>query len=336
MDGHPEGADGRHDHGADGPRHDHGADGHSHTTLDHEMVTRRAAVRAIWISVVGLGLTAALQLGIVALSDSVSLYADALHNVGDVAGTAALWVGFRLSRRPADERFTHGWRRAEDLAGLFIVLAILVSAVLAITDAVSALVGGDHLVRNPGVALAAALVGAVGNEAVAYYKIRVGRRIESVPLVADGKHARVDGLVSVAAAGGIAGAWAGFGLADPLVGLAIGLVILRILYTTAREVLLRVLDAAEPGTVAAIREAATSVEGVRAVHDIRARHAGRSLLVSLHVDVAAGLTVVEGHAIAEAVRHELAHRFATLDEALVHVDPAGHDDAHDGTAHHFE
>lgn len=318
-------------HGHDGP----GGHGHSHTSFDRELATRREAVRAIWISVAGLGATAAIQLAIVAMSDSVSLFADALHNVGDVAGTAALWVGFRLSRRPADDRFTFGWRRAEDLAGLFIVLAILVSAVLAIGDAVGALVGGGHVVRNHAVALGAALVGAVGNEAVAFYKIRVGRRIESVPLVADGNHARVDGLVSVAAAGGIAGAWAGFELADPLVGLAIGLVILRILFTTGREVLLRVLDATEEGTVQTIRELASGVDGVLDVHDVTARHAGRALLVSLHVDVDPDLSVRRGHDIAEEVRHALAHHFTTLEDALVHVDPAGHDRAHEETEHHF-
>lgn len=320
-----------------GHDHDHAQDagghGHSHATFDRELATRRDAVRAIWISVAGLGLTAAIQLAIVSLSDSVSLFADALHNVGDVAGTAALWVGFRLSRRPADQRFTYGWRRAEDIAGLVIVLAILVSAVLAISDAVGALLGGGHVVRNHAIAFAAALVGAVGNEGVAIYKIRVGRRIDSVPLVADGEHARVDGLVSLAAAAGIAGAWAGFELADPLVGLAIGFVILRILFTTGREVLLRVLDATEASTVQAIRDLAEGVDGVLAVHDVRARHAGRALLVSLHVDVAPDWTVRQGHDVAEAVRHELAHHFATLEEALVHVDPAGHDGAHDETEH---
>ncbi len=325
--------EGDHSHGG----HDHGGGGHghSHAAFDRELATRAEAVRAIWISVAGLGATAAIQLVIVAMSGSVSLFADALHNVGDVAGTAALWVGFRLSRRPADRRFTYGWRRAEDVAGLVIVLAILVSAGLAITDAISALVGEGHMVRNHAVALAAALVGAVGNEGVAVYKIRVGRRIDSVPLVADGEHARVDGLVSLAAAAGIAGSWAGFELADPLVGLGIGLVILRILVTTGREVLLRVLDATDEGVVDAIREAAGSVDGVEAIHDVRARHAGRALLVSLHVDVDPTLTVLRGHDIAEDVRHALAHRFDTLEEALVHVDPAGHDGAHEETEHHF-
>jgi cation diffusion facilitator family transporter len=327
-----------HDGHAHGHGDGHGGHGHSHATLDRELTTRREAIRAIWISVVGLGLTAVFQLVVVALSDSVSLFADALHNVGDVAGTAALWVGFSLSRRPADDRFTYGWRRAEDLAGLFIVLAILVSAVLAINDALGALLGEGHVVRNHGAAFVAALVGAVGNEAVAVYKIRIGRRIESVPLVADGQHARVDGLVSLAAAGGVAGSWMGYGLADPLVGLAIGLLILRILWTTARDVLLRTADAVEPDVLPRMRAAVATVEGVRDVHALRARWAGRSLLAQLHVVVDGDLTLRQAHDIGEEVRHALVHEFPSLAEVDVHVDPEPEHpdgDPHASTAHHF-
>jgi cation diffusion facilitator family transporter len=328
-----------HDDGHERPpddAHDGGAHGHSHTTFDHELVTHRRAIRAIWVSVVGLGLTAAFQLAIVALSDSVSLFADALHNVGDVAGTALLWVGFTLSRRPASDRFPYGWRRAEDLAGLFIVLAIAVSAGLALWDATSALLGGGHEVRNFAVAFAAALVGAVGNEAVAVYKIRVGRDIGSVPLVADGEHARVDGLVSLAAAGGIGGAWLGFPIADPLVGLGIGLLILRILWSTAREVLQRNLDGVDPSIVGRVREVAAAVDGVESVHDVRARHGGRALFLQLHLDVDGHRTLAEAHAIGEVVRHELAHTWPDLVAVDIHLDPVGVDhDPHADTAHHF-
>ncbi len=318
----------------DGRPHADDDHGHSHTTLDPELATHRAAVRAIWVSVVGLGLTAAFQLAIVAISGSAGLFADALHNVGDVAGTAALWVGFTLSRRPASDRFTYGWRRSEDLAGLFILVAIAVSALLAGWDSVSALVGGDHVVRNTGAAFAAALVGAVGNEAVAVYKIRVGRRIDSVPLVADGEHARVDGLVSLGAAAGLVGVWLGAPLADPIAGLVITVVIVRILLHTGRDVLARNLDAVDPGLVERIREVAGAVAGVEDAHGVRARHAGRSLLVQLHVEVDPDLPLRDAHAIAEAVRHELMHELPSLHEIDVHLDPAGEPDAHDRTAHH--
>lgn len=321
----------RHDHG----RHDHGRHGHDHTRLDDEVLTRRDAVRALWISVAGLGATAALQLGIVAISGSAGLYADALHNIGDVAGTAALWVGFRLSRRPASDRFPYGWRRAEDLAGLVILLAIAVSAGLAGWDSFAALLAEGHVVRNPAAALAAALVGALGNEAVAIYKIRVGRRIDSVPLVADGKHARVDGLVSLGAALGIAGAWAGWSTADPLAGLAITMTIVVILVRTSREVLARNLDAVDPGLIQRVRRVVLDVAGVEDVHDVRARHAGRSLLIQLHADVDGSLPLVRAHAIAEEIRHRVAHALPAVHAVDVHLDPAGDPDAHQSTSHHF-
>lgn len=321
------------DHDHESPRDDD--HGHSHSTMDAELATHSAAVRAIWVSVAGLGLTAAFQLAIVAISGSAGLFADALHNVGDVAGTAALWIGFRLSRRPASDRFTYGWRRAEDLAGLFIVLAIVVSAVLAGWDSIRALLDEGHTVRNLGAAFGAAVVGAIGNEAVAVYKIRVGRRIDSAPLVADGQHARVDGLVSLGAALGVAGVWLGFPIADPLAGLAITGVIVWILVRTARDVLVRNLDAVDPGLVDRIRTVAGGVEGVHDVHGVRARHAGRSLLVQLHALVDADLPLRDAHAVGEEVRHALVHEFEALHEVDVHLDPHGDDTAHRGTAHHF-
>lgn len=322
------------------PRHDRGqshADdhGHSHSVLDDQLLTHRAAVRAIWVSVAGLGITAAVQLGIVAISGSAGLFADALHNIGDVAGTAALWVGFRLSRRPPTDRFTYGWRRAEDLAGLVIVVAIAVSAVLAGWDSLTALFAADHVVRNIPAAFAAALVGAVGNEAVAIYKTRVGRRIGSVPLIADGQHARVDGLVSLGAAAGLVGVWLGMPIADPLAGLAITVVIVVILVRTGRDVLARNLDAVEPGVVQRIHEIAATTPGVEGVHDVRARQVGRSLLIQLHADVDGDLPLRHAHQIGEAVRHRLVHELPAVHEIDIHLDPHHDDDAHDETAPHF-
>ena len=314
-------------------RHSHD---HGHGTVDEELVGHTAAMRAIWISVVGLAATAAFQLGIVAISGSAGLFADALHNVGDVAGTAALWVGFKLSRRPPSERFTYGWRRAEDLAGLLVLAAIAVSAVLAGWDSLSALLSADHVVRNTGAALAAAMVGAVGNEAVATYKVRVGRRIGSVPLIADGRHARIDGIVSLGAAAGLVGVRVGVPLADPLAGLVITAVIVGILVHTGREVLERNLDAVDPGTVARIRDVAASVDGVEGVHAIRARHAGRSMMIQLHADVDPDLPLAAAHEIAEVVRHRLVHQLPHVHEVDVHLDPSGAGaDAHAETAHHF-
>jgi cation diffusion facilitator family transporter len=316
--------------GSDGHGH-----GHDHSSLDRELLTHRRAVRAIRLSVAGLGATALLQFGIVAISGSVGLFADALHNLGDVLGTGSLLVALRLSQRAASDQFPYGWRRAEDLAGLLIVAAIALSAVLAGWDSISALLGGGHEVRNLGLAFAAAVVGIVGNEGVAIYKIRVGRDIGSVALVADGQHARTDGLASAAAAAGIAGAWLGYPIADPLAGLAITLAIVWILFDVGRDVLRRMMDAVEPSLLPRIREVAGAVGGVEDVHDVRARYLGRSLAVQLHADADPDLPLAEAHALAERVRHELVHSIPEIVAVDVHLDPAGHPDAHAETAHHF-
>lgn len=317
-------------------RGDQGQDhAHSHAAVDHDLLTHRRAVRAIWVSALGLGLTAVFQFVIVAASGSVALFADALHNIGDVAGTASLWIAFSLSRRAASDEFSYGWRRAEDLAGLLILLAILASAGLAGADSLRALLGDQHEVRNAPWALAAALVGIAGNEGVAQYKITVGRAIDSVALIADGQHARTDGLASAAAAAGVLGAWWGFPAADPIAGLVITAAILWILVEVGRDVLRRAMDAVEPGVIPRIREVAGSVDGVLGVHDVRARYLGRSLAVQLHADADPELSLAHAHAIAEEVRHALVHAFPSILSVDVHLDPAGDDAAHAATEHHF-
>lgn len=310
---------------------------HHHDPLgeDQDRLTHSRAIRAIWVSAVVLGVTAAFQFVIVSISGSAALFADALHNIGDVAGTASLWVAFSLSRRAATDEFTYGWRRAEDIAGLVILLAIAVSAGLAGFDSLRAFLGEGHEVDNFGLAVVAALVGVVGNEGVAQYKIRVGRAIGSVALMADGKHARTDGLASLAAAAGVAGAWMGVPLADPVAGLAITAWICGILYTVGRDVLRRMMDAVSPEVVPRVREVVIAVDGVVGVHDIRARHLGRSLHLALHAEVEPTLEVRTAHVVAEEVRHQLAHALSNVDRVDVHLDPAGDTAAHDETAHHF-
>lgn len=314
---------------------EHHRHSHDHASVDWELRTHAKAVRAIWVSTAWLGATAALQLGIVAISGSVGLFADALHNVGDVAGTASLWIALRLSRRAASDEFSYGWRRAEDLAGLFIVVAIAASAVLAGWESIAALLGGVREVTNLHLALAAALFGVVGNEAAALYRIRIGRQIGSVALVADGQHARTDGLTSAAAAIGLVGVWLGFPLADPLAGLAITTAIIWIGFRIGRDVLRRAMDGVEPSLLPRIREVVGGVDGVRGLHDVRARYLGRSLAVQLNAEADPDLPLCAAHDIAERIRHRIVHEFPQIVAVDVHLDPAGVDGAHDETAHHF-
>jgi cation diffusion facilitator family transporter len=289
------------------------------------------------ISSVGLLVTFVLQIAVVAIGRSAALLADAVHNLADVFTSVPLWIAFALSRRQANRRFTYGYSRAEDIAGMTVVLFILASALFAgyaATQKWSSHTATTHL----GLGMAAALIGAIGNELVAIYKIRVGKAIGSVALVADGQHSRADALTSIGAFLGILGVFLGFAWADPLMALLISAAILYIAWDSGREVFSRIMDAIEPETVGQIERVAGSVAGVHRVDEVRARWIGHQVMVELAIQVAPDLTVAEGHRIAEEVRHELLHHIPQLADAHVHVNPAweGVDPYHAVTAEHFE
>jgi cation diffusion facilitator family transporter len=322
-----------HEHGAQGHGHGHG---HAPVPLAGSAAGEDQGLRAVKLSAAALALTAAVQLALVAASGSVALLADALHNLGDVFTTVTLWVAFVVGRRRPDRGHTFGFARAEDVAGVLVVLAIAASAVVAATESLGKLAAGVPPLRHPGWALAAAFAGVAGNEAVAQYKLRVGRRINSVPLEADGHHARVDGLASLAAAAGIAGAWAGWPAADPLAGLLLSAVIAWVLVGTTRDVLARLLDRVDPEVIDEVERAAGSVAGVEAVHATRARWVGRSLHVIVHAEVDPDLPLRVAHDLGEQVRHAVYHALPGVAEVDLHLDPAGIDerDSHGRTLHH--
>jgi cation diffusion facilitator family transporter len=293
-------------------------------------------LRTLKVSYAILVATVLFQAGIVVLSGSAALLADTVHNFFDAFTAIPLWIAFLLSQRRANKHFTYGYSRAEDLAAMVIVLAIFLGAAFTGYESYQRLVGGEPPVHLP-LAIGAALLGALVNEGVARYRIRVGREIGSATLVADGEHARVDALTSLAAFLGLLGVSFGYPEADPLMGLLITVAILSIGVKMGKEVLYRLLDAIEPEMVKALERHAASVPGVKTVHDIRARWIGREVRMELHVGVDGELSVIEGHRIAEKVRHALLHRFPRLSDVTVHIDPAekGVGDQHTLTAHHF-
>ncbi len=309
---------------------------HSHDSvdkMDSSLETSERGIRAVKVSLAGLMLTAVLQVLVVAVTGSVALLADTIHNLSDALTSIPLWIAFVIGRRVATRRYTFGYRRAEDISGLFIVGMIAFSAVLAGWESVSRLAEPVEL-RNLGWVAAAGVIGFLGNEAVAVYRIRVGRQIGSAALVADGHHARTDGLTSLAVMLGAIGVWLGYPLADPLIGLLITVAILFVLRDAARQVFRRLMDAVEPSVIDEIEEFGSAVSGVLGINQVRARWIGHQLDVSLHVTVDGSMTVSDGHGVAEAVRHELFHRISRLAEVTVHVDPDGHDDPHLTTRHH--
>ncbi len=288
--------------------------------MDPTIATSERGIWAIKWSFVGLMATALLQLVVVVLSGSVALLSDTIHNFGDAATALPLWVAFALTRLGASRRFTFGYGRVEDLAGVVIVLIILFSAVVAGYQAVERLLNPQPVGFLWAVA-AASLVGFLGNEAVAVFRIRVGREIESAALVADGYHARTDGWTSLAVLAGAVGVWLGYPLADPIVGLLIAAAILVIVWQSGKAVFTRLLDGVEPEVVGEIRHAAGHVPGVEEVPEVRARWLGHRLHAELNVAVDPDLSVAEGHAIAREVNHRLLHHLSYLSGAVIHVDP---------------
>lgn len=328
------------DHDHDEHKHDgEEGSGHEHGRVNADLYGNRAGLRAVQISTAGMFIVAAIQLAIAALGGSAGLFADALHNVGDVFTTIALWIAFVLSTRAANQRYTYGYHRSEDLAGIFIVLVIIASAVAGAWESIQKLTSGSAPTQLY-LSMAAALVGVVGNEILAQYKIAVGKRINSVPLVADGQHSRIDGLTSLAAFVGLIGVALGLRIADPLAGLVITVVILTVVYSTSRSVLQRLLDAVDPRIVPRIIATASEVAGVKNITGVRARWVGHTLHVMMNIEVDAELTLTRAHAIAEEVRHRLFHSITGLSEAIIHTDPYSHGEAatdyHQTVAHHLQ
>jgi cation diffusion facilitator family transporter len=311
-------------------QHGHGGEhGHAHGAVDPSIATSERGIWAVKWSFAALFVTALLQAVVVLLSGSVALLSDTIHNFGDAATAVPLWIAFALTRLGTSRRFSFGYGRVEDLAGVIVVLIILFSALVAGYQAIERLINPQPVGLLWAVAVAGA-VGFVGNEVVAIFRIRVGRQIGSAALVADGYHARTDGWTSLAVLIGSIGVWLGYPLADPIVGLLIAAAILVIVWQSGKTVFTRLLDGVDPAVIDEIRQSAGHVEGVEDVAEVRARWLGHRLRAEVNVAVDPERSVEEGHAIAREVNHCLMHELRYLDMAVVHVDPV----QEAGEAHH--
>jgi cation diffusion facilitator family transporter len=307
-------------HASDHPDSDHNEGEHHHGMADDAAMSSAEGIRALQISLVGLLATAIFQGLIAVAGGSAGLLAETIHNFADAFTAIPLWIAFVLARRVANRRFTYGYGRAEDVAGVVVLLFVVFSAGLAAYESYQKLIAPvtpTLIVWG----ILAAVVGIFGNELVARYKINVGKRIGSASLVAEGRHSRIDGLTSLAAGIGLIGAWFGFPLADPIAGLVITVFILGILWEIGRDIVSRLMDAIEPETIDQIEKIAAGVSGVKRVHDVKARWLGHAVTVELHITVDGTLTVIQGHAIGEEVREELLEHIPRLTEAIVHTDP---------------
>jgi cation diffusion facilitator family transporter len=297
-----------------------GGHGHTHGILDPTTATTARGIWAIKWSFIILAVTAILQLGAVFVSGSVALLADTIHNVGDAATAVPLWVAFLLARRKPSARFTYGYGRVEDFAGVIIVLIILLSAIIAGYEAINRLLN-PQLIQHLLWVTVAGVIGFVGNEAVAVFRIRVGRQINSAALMADGYHARTDGLTSLAVVLGAGGVWLGFPLADPIVGLLITVAIFGIVWQSAKSVFARMMDGVEPDVITEICHAAEHVPGISHILHARARWLGHRLVADLDVAVNGAVTVRDADALVSSYEQELKHHLPALSATHIRIRP---------------
>jgi cation diffusion facilitator family transporter len=289
--------------------------------VDETMESNARGIWALKISLLALGTTAALQLIIVLLSGSVALLADTIHNFADAGTSIPLWIAFSLTKRGASRRFTYGYGKTEDVAGVIIVLIIFSSACVAGYESVRRIIHPEPVLHLGWVA-AAAIIGFLGNEAVAIFRIRIGREIGSAALIADGQHARVDGFTSLSVLIGVLGVYSGFPILDPIVGIAITIAILFIVKEATTSIWTRLIDGIEPEILAQIEHAPMHVDGVIAVHDVRARWLGHRVYSDIAVNVDPTLSVQEAYAISKKIEQSLREHVRLLGGVTVRIGPA--------------
>jgi cation diffusion facilitator family transporter len=301
--------------------HGHSHDEQASLAADPVFNANETGIRTIWLALAALGATSLLQIGIVALSGSVALLADTVHNIGDTLNSIPLLIAFYLARRVATRRYTYGFGRAEDIAGIFIVLSIAVSAGVVFWESFQKLLNPQPMQNLAWVALAA-VVGFLGNEAVALLQIRTGRRIGSDAMIADGLHARIDGLTSLAVLGAVGGTLVGVPIADPIIGLLIGVAILFITRDATLRMWYRLMDAVDPDLVNKIERHAGEVDGVKAVSSLRVRWVGHQLFAEMTVGIDLSLPFTASHQISEQVRARVQKAVPHLSELAIQMEPA--------------
>jgi len=302
---------------------------------DQAFLDNQEGIRAVWLALAALTVTSILQIIIVLWSGSIALFADTVHNIGDGLNSIPLLIAFYLARRAATRRYTYGFARAEDVAGIFIVLSIAFSAGVIFWESFQKLMNPQPLTNLDWV-VAAAVIGFLGNEAVALLQIRVGRKIGSAALVADGLHARTDGLTSLAVLLAATGSWLGFPILDPIIGIIIGVTILVITRDATVSMWYRLMDAIDPELLEKTESIVRKQAGVREMRRIRMRWTGHRLCAEVTIAIDPHLSTIQSHQIAEGLRHELFHEVPNLAEVVVHIEPWEEElgTAHQLTAHH--
>lgn len=298
-------------------RHEHP---HTHGAIDPTIVTTSRGLWAVKWSFFGLLATSFFQALIVILSGSVSLLADTIHNLGDALTAIPIGIAFLFARKKPNKKFTYGYGRVEDLAGLFVVFTIFASAILAGYESINRFFHPQKIEFLGAITLAA-FIGFLGNEGVAMFRIKVGKQIGSAALIADGYHARTDGLVSLGVIFSVIGVSLGYPLADPIIGCLMTLLIFKIVWESMLVVFTRILDGVDPNLVDEIKHVVSYEKEVKGVREIRARWIGHRLYVELNINVDSTKSVEEGYQIANRVHEKLFQNLKFISKAIIRVNP---------------
>ncbi len=303
---------------------------HDHGGLEANFTDNAVAIRTVKWAFVILGLTTLLQIIVYLASGSVALLGDTVHNLGDALNSIPLWIAFVLARRPANKRYTYGYGRAEDIAGLIIVVSIGFSAVYILSESIQKL-QHPQPPQALGWLVVASIIGFIGNEAVALLQIRVGRRIQSAALIADGLHARADGWTSLAVLVAAVGAALGFPIIDPLIGILMSIVILFITWDAARSMWYRLMDAVDPKLTTQLETKLREFQAVERVDKVHLRYVGHQLRAEIELAINSTLTVAESTSIIDDIRHQLFHLLPSLADITIGLSAS---DVEPQTGHH--
>ena len=299
---------------------DTGKHEHSHGPIDPSIVSTNKGIWAVKWSFVILMTTFLIQVIIVIYTGSVALMADTIHNLGDAVTAIPLGIAFLFALRKPSKNFTYGFGRVEDLAGVIIVLIILFSAIVAGYQSVDRIIH-PHPIQNIWAVIVASIIGFIGNEGVALFRIRVGKEIGSAALIADGYHARIDGFTSLAVLVGAIGVMLGFPLADPVIGILITLTILKIVWDSVKKVFTRLLDGVEPEYLDEIQHALTHVGGIKEILKIKARWSGHQLMTEIYITTDSTISLLEAHKIIEDAEHEIRDHIKYVSNVIVDIEP---------------
>ncbi|PUU91184.1 cation diffusion facilitator family transporter [Halanaerobium sp.] len=290
--------------------------------MEKENMRYQEGRRISVISLVSNTLLALLKIFIGFFGSSKALIADGFHSVSDMASTIIVMISIKFSETPADKNHPYGHEKAEALGTNILSVILILTAFFLGRDAVLTIFEGD--IAEPGSwALVAAFISIVVKELLYRYTIKIGEKINSRGLIADAHHHRSDAFSSIAALIGIGGAKLGFRFLDPLAGLVVAFLILKVGYEIMRDTSYELMDGRPAKEkIEEIRDFADSIDGVIDIHDIKLRSYGPNYIVDLKIVVRDRLSVVEGHNIACQVENIIIDNSDDVKDVLVHIDPA--------------